>query len=79
MLSDFFFFLLLIPQVEEDNQGALAFYTGMGFDRLFVDRAARRYDTSGFLLQNVRTSKLTMRKVTQGRCPAPRLSCRHSV
>ena len=44
---------------------ALAFYGGMGFNTLFVDKAARRYDTSGFLLQNVRTSKLTMRKVSQ--------------
>lgn len=53
-------------KVEEDNVDALAFYGGVGFDTLFVDRAARRYDTSGFLLQNVRTSKLTMRKVRSG-------------
>lgn len=53
----------IILQVEEDNEAALAFYGGMGFNSLFVDRAARRYDTSGFLLQNVRTSKITMRKV----------------
>ncbi|CAN0107793.1 unnamed protein product [Scytosiphon promiscuus] len=52
----------IILQVEEDNETALAFYGGKGFHTLFVDRAARRYDTSGFLLQNVRTSKLTMRK-----------------
>lgn len=51
--------------MEEDNAEALAFYGRMGFNTLFVDKAARRYDTSGFLLQNVRTSKLTMRKV----CP----------
>lgn len=49
--------------MEEDNEAALSFYEGMGFVPLFVDRAARRYDTSGFLLQNVRTSKVTMRKV----------------
>lgn len=57
--------LVILPRekVEEDNEPALAFYRGLGFDSLFVDRAARRYDTSGFLLQNVRTSKLTMRKV----------------
>ncbi|CAN0136136.1 unnamed protein product, partial [Ectocarpus sp. 13 AM-2016] len=52
----------IILQVEEDNEAALAFYGGKGFKKLFVDKAARRYDTSGFLLQNVRTSKLTMRK-----------------
>lgn len=51
-----------VLQVEEDNEAGLAFYNGLGFNTLFVDRAARRYDTSGFLLQNVRTSKLTMRK-----------------
>lgn len=53
-----------MKKVEEDNEAALAFYGGKGFHTLFVDRAARRYDTSGFLLQNVRTSKLTMRKVS---------------
>eukprot|EP00611_Tribonema_gayanum_P029795 TRINITY_DN807_c0_g1_i2.p2 TRINITY_DN807_c0_g1~~TRINITY_DN807_c0_g1_i2.p2 ORF type:complete len:141 (-),score=36.08 TRINITY_DN807_c0_g1_i2:214-636(-) len=53
----------LVLQVEEDNAGARAFYQRMGFDTLFVDRAARRYDTSGFLLQNVRCSKLTLRKL----------------
>lgn len=52
-------------KVEEDNEAALAFYGGKGFKKLFVDKAARRYDTSGFLLQNVRTSKLTMRKVNR--------------
>lgn len=52
-------------KVEEDNEAALAFYRGKSFKKLFVDKAARRYDTSGFLLQNVRTSKLTMRKVNR--------------
>lgn len=55
--------LFFSEKVEEDNKAALEFYNRLGFKTLFVDRAARRYDTSGFLLQNVRTSKLTMRKV----------------
>lgn len=58
-------------QVEEDNEAGLAFYDGLGFNTLFVDRAARRYDTSGFLLQNVRTSKLTMRKALDWRTSEP--------
>lgn len=45
------------------NADALAFYKSRGFESLFIDRGARRYDTSGFLLQNVLTSKITMRKV----------------
>ncbi|CAM9153596.1 unnamed protein product [Chrysoparadoxa australica] len=52
----------LILQVEEDNVEATQFYTRLMFQTMFIDRAARRYDTSGFLLQNVRTSKITMRK-----------------
>ncbi|CAM9177010.1 unnamed protein product [Pylaiella littoralis] len=62
----------IILQVEEDNEAALAFYGGMGFNSLFVDRAARRYDTSGFLLQNVRTSKITMRKALDLKRGTPR-------
>jgi ribosomal protein S18 acetylase RimI-like enzyme len=52
----------MVLQVEEDNESAIRFYERLGFAQLFVDRAARRYDTSGFLLTNVRTSKVTMRK-----------------
>lgn len=50
-------------QVEEDNDDALRFYRRMDFQTVFVDKGARRYDTGGVLLQNVRCTKLTMRKV----------------
>ncbi|CAM9363437.1 unnamed protein product [Discosporangium mesarthrocarpum] len=59
----------MVLQVEEDNVGAIRFYTRLGFHKLFVDRAARRYDTSGFLLQNVRTSKITMVKMLYSEIP----------
>eukprot|EP00953_Heterococcus_sp_UTEX-ZZ885_P003444 2382-Heterococcus_DN1.PRE.5 len=53
----------IVLQVEDDNVNAKAFYEKQGFHILFMDRAARRYDTSGFLLQNVRCTKITLRKV----------------
>jgi GNAT superfamily N-acetyltransferase len=53
----------IVLQVEDDNVNAKAFYEKQGFDTLFMDRAARRYDTTGFLLQNVRCTKITLRKV----------------
>lgn len=53
----------MVLQVEEDNDLAREFYQARGFEALFADPAARRYDTSGFLLNNVRCTKLTLRKV----------------
>jgi ribosomal protein S18 acetylase RimI-like enzyme len=37
----------IVLQVEDDNVNAKAFYEKQGFDTLFMDRAARRYDTVG--------------------------------
>ncbi|CAM9114938.1 unnamed protein product [Phaeothamnion confervicola] len=59
----------LTLQVEEDNYVARDFYHRLGFVALFVDRTARRYDTSGFLLQNVRCAKMTLRKVLDAHEP----------
>jgi len=52
----------IVLQVEELNSSARKFYKTLGYNELFVDRAARRYDTSGFFLRNVRTSKICMQK-----------------
>lgn len=53
----------IVLQVEEDNPSALSFYEKRGYQNLFQDPACRRYDTSGFLLKQVRTTKICMRKV----------------
>jgi len=52
----------VVLQVEEDNVGGLRFYEKLGFEALFADPSCRRYDTSGVFLQQVRTTKICMRK-----------------
>lgn len=52
----------VILEVEEDNTTAQRFYEKRGYDALFADPTSRRYDTSGFFLQSVRTTKICYRK-----------------
>jgi len=52
----------VVLQVEEDNIGGQRFYEKLGFEALFADPSCRRYDTSGIFLQQVRTTKICMRK-----------------
>mmetsp|Transcript_57535 Transcript_57535/g.130367 ORF Transcript_57535/g.130367 Transcript_57535/m.130367 type:complete len:270 (-) Transcript_57535:235-1044(-) len=63
-------FAEVVLQVEEDNERARTFYAARDYDELFCDRAARRYDASGIFLQNVRTSRLTLRKTLISTAPA---------
>jgi ribosomal protein S18 acetylase RimI-like enzyme len=55
-------FLEVVLQVEEDNGAARSFYQKQGYAAVFCDRAARRYDLNDFVLRNVRSSRITMRK-----------------
>eukprot|EP00978_Attheya_sp_CCMP212_P018417 scaffold50392_cov52-Attheya_sp.AAC.3 len=52
----------IVLQVEEDNPLALQFYEKRGYASLFADPSCRRFDTSGIFLQQVRTTKICMRK-----------------
>lgn len=48
--------------VEHDNTAARSFYARNGFEELCADNDARRYDTTGWFLRIVQTTKLTLRK-----------------
>jgi len=52
----------MILQVEEDNTAAQEFYATLGYDAVYCDRAAQRYDVTNFVLRTVRTSRITMKK-----------------
>ena len=52
----------MVLEVEEENEGAQGFYEKRGYVALFSDPTSRRYDTSGLLLNNVRTTKICYRK-----------------
>ena len=52
----------VVLQVEEDNIGGQRFYEKLGFETLFADPSCRRYDTNGIFLQQVRATKICMRK-----------------
>mmetsp|Transcript_8938 Transcript_8938/g.16275 ORF Transcript_8938/g.16275 Transcript_8938/m.16275 type:complete len:386 (-) Transcript_8938:47-1204(-) len=52
----------IVLQVEDDNPLALQFYEKRGYASLFADPSCRRFDTSGIFLQQVRTTKICMRK-----------------
>jgi ribosomal protein S18 acetylase RimI-like enzyme len=52
----------IVLQVEEDNPMAMQFYEKRGYTSLFADPSCRRFDTSGIFLQQVRTTKICMRK-----------------
>jgi ribosomal protein S18 acetylase RimI-like enzyme len=58
----------MVLEVEEENVLAQKFYEKKGYMALFSDPSSRRYDTSGLLLSNVRTTKICYRKdLTQKR------------
>mmetsp|Transcript_11492 Transcript_11492/g.33870 ORF Transcript_11492/g.33870 Transcript_11492/m.33870 type:complete len:374 (-) Transcript_11492:108-1229(-) len=52
----------IVLQVEQDNPSAQLFYEKRGYDVLFADPACRRFDTTGFILRQVPTTKVAMRK-----------------
>ncbi len=52
----------MVLEVEEENVAAQRFYEKRGYIALFADPTSRRYDTSGFLLKNERTTKICYRK-----------------
>lgn len=52
----------MVLEVEEENIAAQKFYEKKGYVALFADPSSRRYDTSGLLLNNVRTTKICYRK-----------------
>jgi len=52
----------LVLEVEEENIGAQKFYERREYKALFSDPTSRRYDASGFILNNVRTTKICYRK-----------------
>lgn len=52
----------LILEVEDDNESAIAFYKKRGYEVLFADTTARRYDVNGLFLQQKRCTRLVMRK-----------------
>jgi GNAT superfamily N-acetyltransferase len=52
----------IILEVEDDNHRALAFYQKRGYNVLFADKTARRYDVSGLWLQQKRCTRLVLRK-----------------
>lgn len=52
----------MVLEVEEENEAAQAFYEKRSYTALYSDPSSRRYDTSGLLLNNVRTTKICYRK-----------------
>jgi len=52
----------MVLEVEEENEAAQGFYEKREYVALFADPTSRRYDTSGLLLNNVRTTKICYRK-----------------
>jgi len=56
-------------QVEDDNQYALRFYEKLGYKVVYADPTTRRYDTSGFFLKQVRSTKISMRKFLGSNSP----------
>jgi ribosomal protein S18 acetylase RimI-like enzyme len=56
----------MVLEVEGENELAQRFYEKRGYVKIFADPSARRYDTSGFVLKEVRTTKIAYRKVLKG-------------
>lgn len=52
----------IILEVEEENQNAQRFYENRGYIALFSDPTSRRFDASGIILRNERTTKICYRK-----------------
>jgi len=53
----------MVLQVEDDNPRGYWFYKKLGYEFVFSDPSTRRFDTSGFFLKEVRSTKVCMRKV----------------
>jgi len=56
----------IVLQVEDDNTLARKFYEKRGYVALFADPACRRFDTTGWMLRRVPTTKVAMRKMLNG-------------
>eukprot|EP00551_Chaetoceros_affinis_P010553 CAMPEP_0203667956 /NCGR_PEP_ID=MMETSP0090-20130426/4681_1 /ASSEMBLY_ACC=CAM_ASM_001088 /TAXON_ID=426623 /ORGANISM="Chaetoceros affinis, Strain CCMP159" /LENGTH=465 /DNA_ID=CAMNT_0050532255 /DNA_START=117 /DNA_END=1514 /DNA_ORIENTATION=+ len=52
----------MVLEVEEENELAQKFYEKRGYVALYADPSSRRYDTSGIILRDVRTTKICYRK-----------------
>lgn len=52
----------IILEVDEDNPRAQNFYRKRGYQEVFSNPTCRRYDTSGYFLKEVRTTKICMKK-----------------
>jgi ribosomal protein S18 acetylase RimI-like enzyme len=52
----------MVLEVEEENGLAQQFYEKRGYVKLYSDPSARRFDTSGIILREVRTAKICYRK-----------------
>ena len=55
----------VVLEVEDDNEQAKDFYRKRGYDIVYTDHTARRYDLSGLWLREVRCRRLVMRKQLQ--------------
>lgn len=55
----------MVLEVEEENELAQKFYEKRGYVKLYSDPSARRFDTSGIILKDVRTTKICYRKEIQ--------------
>lgn len=52
----------MVLEVEEENIAAQEFYERRDYKALYSDPSSRRFDTSGLILSNVRTTKICYRK-----------------
>lgn len=52
----------MVLEVEEENSLAQRFYEKRGYVALYADPSSRRYDTSGIILGETRTTKIAYRK-----------------
>ncbi len=52
----------MVLEVEGENELAQKFYEKRGYVRQYADPSARRFDTSGIILKDVRTTKIAYRK-----------------
>jgi len=52
----------IVLQVEDDNPRGYWFYKKLGYEFVYSDPSTRKFDTSGFFLKEVRSTKVCMRK-----------------
>lgn len=53
----------IVLQVEDNNPRGYWFYKKLGYEFVYSDPSTRRFDTSGFFLKEVRSTKVCMRKI----------------